>query len=72
MRADPVEPEFAPLPVELTVRAFDEGENEIGQMQVLVDVRAIPTVSEWGLIVMMLLGLTAGTIMYRQRRPAAA
>ena len=33
----------------------------------------IPTVSEWGLIVMTVLGLSAGTIMYgRRRRPAAA
>ena len=33
----------------------------------------IPTVSEWGLIVMTLLCLTIGTIMFgRQRRPAAA
>ena len=32
---------------------------------------AIPTVSEWGLIVMTLLLLTAGTIVFgRRRRPA--
>ncbi len=34
---------------------------------------AIPTVSEWGLIVMALLALTAGTIVFaRRRRPAVA
>lgn len=36
--------------------------------------KVIPTVSEWGLIVMMLLLLTAGTIIFgrvRQRRPVA-
>ncbi|MCK4343101.1 MAG: IPTL-CTERM sorting domain-containing protein [Phycisphaerae bacterium] len=34
---------------------------------------SIPTVSEWGLIVMTLLLLTAGTVVFgRQRRPAAA
>ena len=34
---------------------------------------AIPTVSEWGLIVLTLLGMTAGTVMFgRRRRPAAA
>ncbi len=33
----------------------------------------IPTVSEWGLIVMVVLVLTAGTILFgRQRRAAAA
>lgn len=33
----------------------------------------IPTVSEWGLIVMTLLGLTGGTVTFaRRRRPAAA
>lgn len=34
--------------------------------------RPIPAVSEWGLLVMALLGLTAGTIMYRKFRAAAA
>ena len=34
---------------------------------------AIPTVSEWGLIVMTLLALTAGTIVFaRRRRPTLA
>ncbi len=34
---------------------------------------AVPTVSEWGLIIMALLSLTAGTIVFaRRRRPAAA
>ncbi|MCH8149383.1 MAG: hypothetical protein IH987_15610 [Planctomycetes bacterium] len=33
----------------------------------------VPTVSEWGLIILTVLGLTAGTVMYgRRRRPAAA
>ncbi len=32
---------------------------------------AIPTVSEWGLIVMTLLALTAGTIVFGRRRRAA-
>ncbi len=33
----------------------------------------VPTVSEWGLIVMTLLALTAGTIVFaRRRRPAVA
>ncbi len=35
--------------------------------------RPVPTVSEWGLIVMLLLSLTAGTIVFaRRRRPAVA
>ena len=33
---------------------------------------AIPTVSEWGLIVMTLLGMTLGTIIFTRRRPTAA
>lgn len=33
---------------------------------------AIPTVSEWGLMVTVLLLATAGTILYGRRRPAAA
>lgn len=32
----------------------------------------IPTVSEWGLIILTLLGLTAGTIVFGRRRRAAA
>ena len=32
----------------------------------------IPTVSEWGLIVTALLGLTAGTILFRRRQVATA
>ena len=32
----------------------------------------IPTVSEWGLIIMTLLLLTAGTVIFGRRRPAAA
>ena len=34
----------------------------------------VPTVSEWGLVVLTLLGMTAGTIMLARRRrgPAAA
>lgn len=35
------------------------------------DVARIPTVSEWGLIVMTVLGLTAGTIIFGRRRRAA-
>ncbi len=36
-------------------------------------VNIIPTVSEWGLIIMALLLLTAGTIVFaRRRRPAVA
>ena len=31
---------------------------------------AVPTVSEWGLIVMTLLGCTLGTILYGRRRAA--
>ncbi len=34
----------------------------------LVDTAAIPTVSEWDLIVMSLLMLTAGTVVYARRR----
>ncbi len=38
-----------------------------------VECAAIPTVSEWGLIVTTLLGMTVGTIIFgRRRRPAAA
>ena len=32
----------------------------------------IPAVTEWGLVVMVLLGLAAGTIMFRAKRRAAA
>ena len=35
-------------------------------------IEAIPAVSEWGLVVMALLGLIAGTIMFRKARAAAA
>ncbi len=36
-------------------------------------VNIIPTVSEWGLIIMTLLALTAGTIVFaRRRRPTVA
>lgn len=33
---------------------------------------AIPTVSEWGLMVMVLLVVTAGTLVWMQRKPATA
>ena len=36
------------------------------------DCAAVPTVSEWGLIVMTLLGCTIGTLVYRGRRALAA
>ncbi len=40
---------------------------------ITVNASAIPTVSEWGLIVMALLALTAGTIVFgRRRKPAVA
>ena len=32
----------------------------------------VPTVSEWGLIVMAVLVLTAGTLVFLRRRPAKA
>ena len=32
----------------------------------------IPTVSEWGMVAMALLVVTAGTLVYRRRRPAQA
>ena len=32
----------------------------------------IPAVSEWGLVVMLLLGLTAGTVMFRRVSRKAA
>ena len=32
----------------------------------------IPTVSEWGLVAMALLVLTAGTLVYARRRPTSA
>lgn len=32
----------------------------------------VPTVSEWGLGIMVLLGLTVGTIVFSRRRPVAA
>ena len=48
----------------------DENENGIDDA---CEVDAIPTVSEWGLIIMALLALTAGTIVFaRRRRPAVA
>ena len=34
--------------------------------------QAIPAVSEWGLILMTLLVLTAGTLVYTRRGPAQA
>ncbi len=47
---------------------------ELGMISsITVNPAAIPTVSEWGLIVMTLLALTAGTIVFgRWRRPAVA
>ena len=35
-----------------------------------VVVGGIPAVSEWGLVTMVLLGLTVGTLLFRQRRAA--
>ena len=35
-----------------------------------ISCEAIPTVSEWGLVVMMLLGCTLGTVLYGRRRAA--
>ncbi len=47
------------------------GQGMIGS--ITVNAAPIPTVSEWGLIIMTLLLLTAGTIVIaRRRRPAAA
>ena len=53
------------------VPEIDEGNNIC---EVVYTVAPIPTVSEWGLIVMTLLLLTAGTVVIarRRRRPAAA
>ena len=34
--------------------------------------RLFPAVSEWGLIVVSLFALTAGTLVYARRRPAQA
>ncbi len=47
---------------------------ELGMISsITVNASEIPTVSEWGLIVMTLLALTAGTIVFgRRRKPAAA
>ena len=38
----------------------------------IIPCTAVPTVSEWGLIVMTLLVLTAGTLVYARRRPIHA
>ena len=52
------------------------GDEMCAEGEVCVDgvcVSPIPTVSEWGLIIMTLLALTAGTIVFaRRRRPAVA
>ncbi len=47
---------------------------ELGMISsITVNSAPIPTVSEWGLIVMTLLALTAGTIVFgRRRKPAVA
>ena len=46
---------------------------DAGLLSGVMTANCIPTISEWGLIVMTVLCLTAGTIMYgRRRRPAAA
>ena len=48
------------------------GEITGGTFDFFVDGPPIPTVSQWGLIVMVLLLLSAGTMVLRQRRPVAA
>ncbi|MCG8406942.1 MAG: IPTL-CTERM sorting domain-containing protein [Phycisphaerales bacterium] len=48
------------------------GTAEVEEFDLLLGAEPIPTVSEWGLIVMTLLLLTLGTVVLGQRRPAAA
>lgn len=50
----------------------DDGPSIFISKQTTVGSPAIPTVSEWGLIVMTLLLLTAGTVVLRRRRRLAA
>ena len=49
----------------------EDGWNCTGEPSVCTPA-GIPTVSEWGLIVMSLLVLTAGTLVYARRRPIRA
>jgi hypothetical protein len=44
----------------------------IDNIQLYRDPAEVPAVSEWGLIAMTLLVLTAGTIVYAKRRPAVS
>ena len=60
-----------PLPLnERTTFSFDDGETVNVVTYVLGELPAIPTVSEWGLLAMTLLLLTAGTVVIIQRRKA--
>ncbi|MGB2985243.1 MAG: IPTL-CTERM sorting domain-containing protein [Phycisphaerae bacterium] len=57
--------------------SFDGRDEAIGGKSCLKDVRpgcwqAIPTVSEWGMVAMTLLLLTAGTLVLRRGQPARA
>lgn len=58
---------LAPVPPHL-----NDAQNAIDDARTIV-LESVPTVSEWGMIVMVLLALTAGTVVFtRWRRPAAA
>jgi hypothetical protein len=48
----------------------EQGGKFIGAGTLCIDV--IPAVTEWGLLVMVLIGLAAGTIMFRRARRVAA
>jgi len=61
-------------PHTITIKAVNaEGnDTESWQLTVTPPIPDIPTVSEWGLMVMTLLLLTAGTVVFGRRRRAAA
>lgn len=55
--------------------ACDDGNNANGDgcsATCTIEVPAIPAVSEWGLLVLVLVGLTVGTVMFGRRREAIA
>lgn len=61
-----------PAVIDYDIFANDTVKGEFHEFRVRVKGKTIPSVSEWGLIVMVLLGLTAGTFMLGRRQHAAA
>lgn len=72
-QANPINLGALPSDRVLLFRCEAAGEGATSQEIIQFRLAVIPTVSEWGLIVLVLLMLTAGTILFaKRRRPVAA